>query len=157
MHHRFQKSIVIPSPVTDVFTFFTNAANLQRITPPELCFKILTREPIKMDRGTRIDYRLKLFGIPFTWSSLIAHWEPPIKFVDIQKRGPYKEWVHTHLFLEDQGCTRMIDEVSYQLPLWPFGEIFYGLVHHELSRIFRFRERSILEIFELEVNSPFDF
>ncbi|MFO7738959.1 MAG: SRPBCC family protein [Desulfatiglandaceae bacterium] len=143
MIHSFQTSTIIPSDVLDVFAFFSNASNLERITPPELHFRIVTPLPIKMGEGAVIDYRLRLHGIPFKWSTLITRWNPPHRFVDVQERGPYKEWVHTHHFIEHTEGTKMIDEVLYRLPFWPVGEIFCPFIHHQLSRIFRFREKAV--------------
>ncbi len=98
MIHTFRSSMTIPCRIFGVFEFFSDAANLEKITPPELRFHIRTPVPITMRQGARIDYHLQLFGIPFGWSSLITHWDPPRQFIDVQIRGPYKEWVHTHHF-----------------------------------------------------------
>jgi ligand-binding SRPBCC domain-containing protein len=134
--NRFCYSMTLPLPVSGVFSFFADAGNLERITPPELRFRILTPMPIT------------LWGIPFRWSTLITVWDPPRRFTDVQTRGPYKQWVHTHHFLERSEATEMVDEVLYRLPLRPFGVIFQPVIHRELSRIFVFREKTIRDIFE---------
>jgi ligand-binding SRPBCC domain-containing protein len=133
----------VPLPRERVFAFFAEAANLERVTPPELHFGILTRRPIPMREGALIDYRLSLFGVPLRWRARIARWYPPAGFVDEQLRGPYRLWEHTHRFREDGGATTVEDVVRYALPLAPFGEVLHPLVRLQLERIFRFRRSAV--------------
>lgn len=143
MAHLLQSSIRLPLPRDEVFLFFADAFNLERITPPHLHFHILTPAPIRMATGTRIDYRLSLYRVPFSWTSLISDWNPPSRFVDQQIRGPYKRWVHTHEFFDEDGATLIRDRVEYELPLRPLGELAHPWISYELGRIFRFRNKTI--------------
>ena len=144
--HKIETSMHIPMKIEDVFSFFCAAVNLQRITPPELDFCILTPLPIDIGLGTTVDYRLRLFRIPFKWRSEITVWNPPYEFVDVQVSGPYKLWEHRHRFFEDSDGTVIEDRVNYRLPFWPFGEIAYPLVHTQLKRIFRYRQETIRQL-----------
>jgi ligand-binding SRPBCC domain-containing protein len=146
LQHTLRRSAVLDRPLDEVFAFFADAGNLERITPRELRFRILTPLPIEMRSGARIDYRLSLYGVPFRWRTEIAVWEPPHRFVDVQRSGPYREWVHTHRFVSEGAGTRMDDEVAYVLPLGRLGLLGSPLVRRQLDRIFDFREARIREL-----------
>lgn len=145
IEHELNTTIVLPVARDVVFAFFSEAANLERITPPELRFRIVTPLPITMQPGALIAYRLRLLGIPFGWTSRITAWEPPRQFVDEQIRGPYARWVHTHTFAEDGRSTVIHDAVRYALPFAPLGEIAHPLVRRQLARIFAHREDAVRE------------
>lgn len=131
----------------DVFRFFGEARNLEAITPPFLGFRVLTPEPIAMRPGALIDYRLRLHGVPLRWRTRIEAWEPGVRFVDAQVRGPYALWHHTHEFARDPadpGATVMRDTVRYALPLGPLGELARrAFVARDLARIFDFRAQAV--------------
>ena len=143
MVHRLKTCVTIPLGIHETFAFFADASNLEEITPAELSFTILTEQPIEIIEGTEIDYRLRLYNVPLAWRSRITNWSPPHHFVDEQIQGPYRLWVHIHRFHEQNGTTTIMDEVWYQLPLWPLGEVVYPLVSGLLHRIFRFRNKAI--------------
>ena len=146
-HHELHTSVVVPAPLDRVFAFFSDARNLEALTPPELRFRILTPLPIDMRTGALIDYSIGLWGVPMRWRTLISAWEPPHRFVDVQLRGPYAEWVHTHSFESaPDGGTRITDHVRYALPFWPLGLVALPLVRRQVRRIFSYRETRIREL-----------
>ncbi len=143
----FQSSLVIDRPSAEVFAFFSDAGNLERITPPELGFHIVTPQPIDIKKGTLIDYKLSMHGLPFSWRTEITHWEPPFEFIDMQLSGPYKQWIHLHRFTEPEpGKTLMEDEVRYRLPLEPLGDIAQFFIERQLKYIFGYRNKVVAEL-----------
>lgn len=141
----FEQEIWLPRPREEVFRFFSDARNLETLTPPWLRFRIATERPIEMGVGTEIDYRLRIHGVPMRWRSSIDLWEPPHRFVDRQLRGPYRLWVHLHEFEERDGGTLCRDEVEYAVP---GGELVDRLfVRRDLERIFRFRAETLKRLF----------
>ena len=136
----------LPATINEVFAFFANAENLERITPPELAFQILTPTPIVMGEGTVIDYRLRLFGVPFRWRTGITSWQPNNRFIDEQVQGPYSKWTHVHSFSGNAEGTHMTDRVEYRLPLQPAGIIALPLVRRQLDHIFRYRAGAIQQL-----------
>ena len=125
----------------EVFRFFGDAFNLERITPRFLSFRILTKRPVVMGPGTLLEYRLSLFGIRFYWQTRIEEWRPEEYFVDLQLKGPYALWRHTHSFEELGGeRTLMRDRVEYAIRFGPFGRLAHWLfVRRSLKRIFDYR------------------
>ena len=141
--HILERRQIIERPRAEVFEFFADAANLERITPPELNFHIIT-PPIDIKKGALIDYELKLRGIPITWKTEITDWNPPHEFVDTALQSPYKQWIHRHIFEENgNGETIMKDIVRYRLPLEPLGDIANFFVKKELRYIFDYRFKVI--------------
>ena len=135
----------ISRPLREVFDFFSDARNLERITPPLLRFKVLTPEPIEMRKGLLIDYRLRVRGLPVRWRSEITAWEPPQRFVDEQRRGPYRMWWHEHAFEERDGGTLCRDVVRYSVP---GGRLVQRLfVDPDVKKIFAYRSEKLAEIF----------
>ena len=135
----------LPRPLAEVFPFFAEAANLEILTPSSLKFRIQSARPIVMRVGTLIDYRIVVRGLPFRWQSEITAWEPPVRFVDEQRRGPYRLWQHEHKFVERDGATTITDTVRYAVPFDFLAHRW--LVRPEIERIFAFRAQKMRELF----------
>jgi len=149
MKHTLHYSVELPQPLDKVFAFFADVSNLQRITPPELNFSIVTPLSLEMKCGVTIDFMLSLMGVPFKWQTEISVWNPPNMFVDRQIKGPYAEWVHTHTFRDiGGGKTMMADDVIYALPSQPLGELAHPLVRKQLERIFSYRQETIIKLLQ---------
>jgi ligand-binding SRPBCC domain-containing protein len=141
----FQAEVWLPKKPEEVFMFFSEAQNLQALTPDWLDFEVLTPRPIEMRPGALIDYRLRLHGFPIRWRTEITTWEPPHRFVDEQKRGPYRVWHHEHRFEPRDGGTLASDLVRYAAP---GGKLIDWLfVRRDVERIFAFRRKKLLELF----------
>jgi ligand-binding SRPBCC domain-containing protein len=138
----------VPRPPAEVFPFFSDPRNLEKLTPPFLHFRVLRASRRELAAGTLIDYSLRLHGLPVRWQSRIDEWWPSERFVDSQTRGPYATWRHRHEFEPHAGGTIVRDAVSYELPLGALGGIVAGgRVTRDLRTIFAFRRRAISEIF----------
>ena len=145
--HTLKRELTIDLPLAEVFELFSSAANLEKITPPDLGFNITTPQPIEMSEGTIIEYRIKLNGFPMNWQTLISKWDPPHEFIDEQLSGPYKQWIHRHTFTAiDANKTLIEDEVRYRLPFEPFGDVAHFFVERQLKYIFDFRGKAVANL-----------
>jgi ligand-binding SRPBCC domain-containing protein len=144
---RLERKQVIERPLGEVFDFFARAENHERITPPWLSFRVITPEPIEMGRGTLIDYRLRLHGVPLRWTSRIESWEEERRFVDEQVHGPYRVWRHLHEFVPIDRATCVRDRVEYALPLgWLADPLALPVVRRDLGRIFDYRRSAVARL-----------
>jgi ligand-binding SRPBCC domain-containing protein len=143
--HTFEKEIWLPHPPDEVFPFFADARNLQIITPTWLHFEIAARGKLEMKPGAQIEYKLRLHGVPLKWVSEITVWEPPHRFVDEQRKGPYLQWIHEHRFTGNKGGTLAADRVRYAVP---GGALINRLfVKRDVIKIFDYREKKLKELF----------
>jgi hypothetical protein len=142
---RYECEQRLPRGLHEVFAFFSDPANLERITPPWLSFSILRSSTPTIERGTTIDYRLRVRGIPLRWTSVIAVWEPPHRFVDEQVRGPYRRWVHTHSFTAEGPHTLVRDDVEYAVLGGALVDRLF--VRRDIDKIFAHRRVELERIF----------
>jgi ligand-binding SRPBCC domain-containing protein len=138
----------VPTSIDEMFAFFSDASNLESITPPWLNFQILNPEPVGIAAGATIRYRLSWHGIPIRWKTEITRWEPPHAFEDVQLSGPYRLWHHTHRFEVVRGGTLMTDVVRYALPFGALGRAAHSLaVRRNVEQIFNYRYHRIHALF----------
>jgi hypothetical protein len=134
----------VAKDIDSIFSFFSDAKNLEDITPPFLNFHVAKMSTTNIQKGTLIDYKLKLKGIPLKWKTLISEWNPPYKFVDEQLSGPYTVWHHTHSFEKLGSGTLISDQVRYKLPLGFLGNLVASsFVQSDVEKIFKFRREVI--------------
>lgn len=134
----------VPRPLDEVFAFFSRAENLESLTPAFLGFRIVGMSTPELHEGTLIEYRLRVHGFPVRWTTRIEEWNPGIRFVDTQLRGPYALWHHTHAFEAKDGGTLMKDRVRFRLPFGRPGDLFGSwLVKKDVRAIFDFRRKTI--------------
>ncbi|HUV29610.1 MAG TPA: SRPBCC family protein [Acidobacteriota bacterium] len=135
----------------DVFRMFERPEDLSLITPPSMDFILLSPRPIEKKAGTLMDFAVRVFGVRFHWMAMITDYQRPYRFVDVQIKGPYTFWHHTHLFDESEKGTNIVDEVRYVLPFGILGRLLHALlVRRRIERIFDYRAKVIARNFALQ-------
>jgi len=138
----------VPQTPEEIFPYFCDEKNLEKLTPDFLNFKVLDKSTKEIQEGTLIRYKLSVHGIPMRWKTLIRDWIPGKKFVDTQLSGPYQQWIHTHEFIPYAGGTLMRDQVLYRAPLGNLGDIVAGFfIKKDVSMIFKYRRKIIVNTF----------
>ena len=131
-----------------MFDFFSDVKNLEELTPPLLNFRVVGKSTENIQEGTKIDYKLKIRGVPAKWTSLITNWQPMAQFADVQLKGPYAKWHHLHLFRSLAGGVLLEDKVVYRLPFSRFGGNFlHRFIRKDIKTIFSYRRKRIKEWF----------
>jgi len=142
--HEINTEQWVPQSINKTFAFFKEAKNLEILTPEFLKFKILDQSTPEIQDGTKFTYRLSLHGIPVKWESKITDWSPDSKFSDVQIKGPYNYWYHTHKFEEKNGGTLIKDHVQYKVPFGVIGDLIVGsFIKKDLETIFSYRTKII--------------
>jgi ligand-binding SRPBCC domain-containing protein len=149
MTYRLHRRQVIDAGMDQVFAFFKDPQNLESITPPWLGFRVLESSDAEVQAGTRLAYRMRVFGIPFRWEARIPEYGHGVSFADEMTRGPYRRWYHRHLFRRVREGIEMEDFIEYELPLGPIGTLAHLLfVRHQVNAIFDYRAHRITERFQ---------
>ena len=144
----------LPKPRADVFAFFADPANLIRVTPPWLGFRLVGAPP-PLSAGAVLDLRITWLGLPLRWRTYIREYDPPFRFLDVQVQGPYARWEHRHLFLSEGNGTTIEDRIVYRLPLGPLGRLAHALlVKRQLESIWTYRRRKVAELLAPVFDGP---
>ncbi|MDQ3016549.1 MAG: SRPBCC family protein [Bacteroidota bacterium] len=139
----------LPITLETAWTFFSNPGNLNLITPDKMHFTTLTKVPDKMHEGLVIKYKIRpMLQIPINWETHIVSVREMESFSDMQMKGPYKVWIHQHNFKTVEGGVLMTDKLTYDIGMGPLGWLAGKLwVDKQVSGIFEYREKKLLEIF----------
>ncbi|OFZ18896.1 MAG: TIGR01777 family protein [Bdellovibrionales bacterium RBG_16_40_8] len=147
VHEFYSASVWVPEIIDKVFTFFAAVENLERMSPPQMNFRVVSKSTTQMAKGTLVDYKLKTHGVSLKWRSRIMRWEPPHLFSDTQDIGPFKYWHHTHEFITQGRGTLIKDKLHYRLPLRVFGRLGLPLIKKDIKNIFNYRKRVLQKMF----------
>lgn len=142
--YRLTTQVLLNRELDEVFKFCCSPHNLDSITPRWMTLRVKGTEKVRMAEGTRIRYRLRLHGLPAFWQSDITAWDPPYRFVDEQRIGPFRAWFHEHTFESVDGGTIARDVAVYRVP---GGRLVHGaFVGRDLRRLFAHRQRRLREV-----------
>lgn len=150
MKYRLERTQQLNCSIDVAWDFFSSPHNLEKITPREMGFVVLTNlESDEIYEGLVIEYTVRpLLNIPLKWKTRITQVDFQKSFTDFQEKGPYKLWNHSHYFEARENGVFMRDVVDYELPFGILGNLTHTLVvKRKLNHIFDFRYRILEELF----------
>lgn len=152
--HFLQK---LPIGLSEAWDFFSQPANLEKITPASLGFKITENHEDKcMYAGQVLSYTFTpLWKIRLEWVTEITAVQKPLYFIDEQRFGPYAFWHHEHWFTAISGGVLMEDIIYYKLPLGVLGKALHSLkIKNDLEEIFKHRQTILEKTFGAYPSNP---
>jgi ligand-binding SRPBCC domain-containing protein len=146
--YKIEREQEIRTTMQKAWDFIKTPKNLDRITPAELEFEIVSDVPDNMFNGLIVEY---IITIPFfgrrKWVAEMKHIREPFSFVDDQRVGPYRFWYHYHELIEVEKGIRFIDRVYYEVPYGVFGKLaHFFIIKKTLKRIFDYRAEKFKEL-----------
>lgn len=149
--HEYRVTQQLPISREKAWQFFSSPKNLSLITPPEMDFRILTKDlPEDIHDGMIIDYKVRpLLRISMRWKTRLQNILPHQKFTDIQLKGPYSIWEHTHIFEENEKGILMTDIIRYKIPMGFLGNWMNRLfIRKKIKSIFDYRKITLEKMFQ---------
>jgi ligand-binding SRPBCC domain-containing protein len=149
----YQRSFEVKAALQDVAAFHDDPAALIAITPPPVRVTI-ERFDAPVQAGSQVIFRLHVGPIGVRWAAAIVEHETNRYFRDVQQRGPFGAWDHTHTFVAGPNGTTVIDRVEYQPPFGWFGRLIDPiLVRPSLKYMFGYRARRTRALLEEKLKS----
>ena len=146
--HILERRVWLPRPRPEVFAFFADPRNLERLHPVWARPRWRVPPPARLSAGALLEFRAGAF--PGRWRVIVREFDPPYRFVDTQLAGPFARWDHRHRFAEGadgEGGTWVEDRVTYRLPLGPLGRLIHAAgAGWQLRRLFNYRDRRLREL-----------
>jgi ligand-binding SRPBCC domain-containing protein len=143
-----ERRVWLPRPRPEVFEFFADPRNLERIHPAWARPRWLAPPPARLAAGVVLDFRAA--GLPGRWRVIVREFDAPFRFVDAQLRGPFARWEHRHRFTEGaegEGGTWVEDRVTYRLPLGPLGRLVHTVrAGRQVLQLFDYRDRRLRDL-----------
>jgi len=150
---RFEYETRIPTPRREVFDWFERKGSFIRLMPPwEVADSVRSDDSLE-DGSIRV-FRFPMGPIKMTWIAEHEGYNPPEKFEDVMKKGPFAHWHHVHRFVDLNGSTAVQENIDYKLPFGIIGRFFGSrMVRKRLERMFKAREIRLIR--DLERHSKF--
>lgn len=149
MIYTLHREQIIPASIERVWDYFATPRNLNEMTPPDMAFEFVQGGTDPMYAGQVITYKVAILsGVRVRWLTQITHVESGRCFIDEQRAGPYRLWIHEHRFEPLSEGVHMTDHVTYALPFGPLGDVVHAIyIRQRLKKIFDYRREKVKTLF----------
>ncbi len=145
----FTTSSLFPCSARELHAWHSRPGALERLIPPWERTHVVFREG-GIDPGGRVVLAMHAGPFPYRWHARHVTNTPGVVFQDIQERGPFARWTHTHRFSDIENGALLEDRIDYAFPGQPLlPTCATGLVDHTLQRVFRYRHDTLRADLEL--------
>ena len=146
----YERQTRVDASLDDVWAFHSRIDGLETLTPDFFDLRVESvvgpdgGTPDVLVEGTRVEMSVRPFGVGprQSWTSVIVDREKrdgSAEFRDEMLGGPFRDWVHTHRFVDRGDGTAVEDHVEYRLPRGI--DRLGGLAVVGFEPMFRYRHR----------------
>ena len=144
LHHFSQQSTFAVDRPT-LFAWHERPGALERLIPPWDPLRVIRKDG-HIQVGARVDLLMKAGPFPVPWRARHTGYEQNTYFQDVQERGPFRKFIHTHSFrAESAGHSSLNDSIDFELPLGRMGDLFAGFIDKQLNQTFKYRHHLVAE------------
>ncbi|MCX8084426.1 MAG: TIGR01777 family oxidoreductase [Calditerrivibrio sp.] len=134
----FEFSSTFDHSLEELFSWYERKGIICRLIPPWEDVKVI-REPDNLqDAEATFILNITPF-IRFVWHAKHTDYIRYKQFKDIQLKGPFRRWEHTHIFNKLDENSSLLKDVIYYEPMFNMFLIPEKLVASKLKRTFRYR------------------
>ncbi len=142
---QFSQTSTLPVNVQTCFNWHERDGALERYIPPWENTEVLHRTGSILPGG-QVHIIIRPGGIPIKWIAHHTEYEKNVYFKDLQFKGPFKSFIHTHRFYQDktENSSTLVDDIHYTLPYGWLGNLMQKNIHQQLEQTFRYRHHLLL-------------
>ena len=151
---KFSKISTVLAPPSFVYDWHTNDGAFDRLLPPWESVQLVDSVGPFEERFVQL--KMKRFGIPMKWLAQHVDVVPHQEFTDVQVKGPFKHWRHTHQFLPlAETRTKMEDNIELKLPVHMIAKLVSGWsIRRDINQMLNYRHQIVKHDLKLLYDWP---
>tara|TARA_A100001015_G_scaffold318935_1_gene440314 strand:+ start:4161 stop:5552 length:1392 start_codon:yes stop_codon:yes gene_type:complete len=138
----FKMATHMPVPAHQLFSWHERRGAFERLTPPWQRLDIVYNSGSLLP-GSYVIFKAYYGPFFITWKAEHIHYDKNREFIDTQKKGPFKTWVHHHITKEKNATTSILkDSITYTLPMKHIN-IGKCSINTSLKQLFAYRHKTL--------------